>query len=45
MLNVNNDALIVMCVILEGLLTDYMAIMSKEGLAAIGRLGLATKRL
>ena len=33
MLNVNNDALIVMCVVLEGLLTDYMA---KGGLAAIG---------
>ena len=41
-LNVNNDALIVMCVVLEGLLTDYMAIMSKGGLAAIGRLGLLT---
>ena len=38
-LNVNNDALIVMCVVLEGLLTDYMA---KGGLAAIGRLGLLT---
>ena len=41
-LNVNNDALIVMCVVLEGLLTDYMAIMSKGGLAAIGRVGLLT---
>ena len=25
MLNVNNDSLIVMCVVLEGFLTDYMA--------------------
>ena len=33
MLNVNNDALIVMCVVPEGLLTDYMA---KGGLAALG---------
>ena len=33
MLNVNNDALIVTCVVPEGLLTDYMA---KGGLAAIG---------
>ena len=31
-----------MCVVLEGLLTDYMV---KEGLAAIGRQGLATTRL
>ena len=45
-LNVNNDSLIVMCVVLEGLLTDYMA---KGGLAAnrrlYRRLGLATRRL
>ena len=32
-LNVNNDALIVMCVAPEGLLTDYM---NKGNLAAIG---------
>ena len=32
-LNVNNDSLIVMCVVREGLLTDYMA---TGGLAAIG---------
>ena len=34
-LNVNNDSLIVMCVVLEGLLTDYNY-MAKGGLAAIG---------
>ena len=33
MLNVNNDSLIALCVVLEGLLTDCMA---KGGLAAIG---------
>ena len=33
LLNVNNDALIVMCVAPESLLTDYMA---KGGLAVIG---------
>ena len=32
-LNVNNDSLIVMCVVPEGLLADYMA---KGGLAAKG---------
>ena len=32
-LSVNNDTLIVMCVVPEGLLTDYIA---KGGLAAIG---------
>ena len=36
---INNDALIVICVVL---LTDYMA---KGGLAAVGRLGLATRKL
>ena len=45
-LNVSNDSLIVMCMVLEGLLTDYMA---KEGLAAnrrlYRRLGFATRRL
>ena len=46
-LNVNNDSLIVMCVVPEGLLPDYMA---KRGLAAKGdyvciRLNLAMKRL
>ena len=34
-LNVNNDSLIVMCVVLEGLLTDYMAI---GGLAMVALL-------
>ena len=32
-LNVNNDSLIVMCVVLEGLLTDYMAKGNYIGLA------------
>ena len=32
-LNVNNDSLIVMCVALEGLLTDYMAKGNCIGLA------------
>ena len=32
-LNVNNDSLIVMCVVLEGLLTDHMAKGNYIGLA------------
>ena len=40
MLKVNNDALIVMCVASEGLLTDYK---SKGSLAAIGDYRLSHK--
>ena len=47
-LNVNNDALIVMCVSPEGLLIDHMS--KRSLIAAIGgtiegTLGLATRRL
>ena len=43
MLNVNNDALIVMCVVPDGLQTDYMAI---RGLAwKLGQLGNYTMRV